>query len=49
MRLCRNVNSHKSKSGSKMGHVGSKAKLLGQIMKKNSVYTQEGTVLIKSL
>ena len=48
MKLCQNVNSHKSKSSLKLGHVGSKTRSLGQIIKKKSVYTQEGTVLIKS-
>ena len=34
MKLCQNVNSHKSKSSSKLGHVGLKTMSLGQIMKK---------------
>ena len=29
MKLCQNVNSHKSRSSSKLGHVGSKIRLLG--------------------
>ena len=34
VKLCQNVNSHKSKSSTKLGHVGSNTRLLGQIMKK---------------
>ena len=38
MKLCQNVNSYKSRSNLKLGHVGSKTRSLGQIMKK-PVYT----------
>ena len=48
MKLCQTVNFHKSKSSSKLGHVGSKTRPIGQIMKNNLVNTQEGTVLIES-
>ena len=37
-----------SRSGSKLGHVGSKARSLGLILKKkNLVYTLQGTVVIQ--
>ena len=32
MKLCQNVNSHECKSSTKLGHVGSNTRLLGQIM-----------------
>ena len=32
MKLCLNDNYHKSKSSSKLGHVGSKTRSLGQIL-----------------
>ena len=32
MKFCQNINSHKSKSSSKLGHVGSKTRSLRQIM-----------------
>ena len=34
MKLCQNFNSHKPKSSLKLGHVGSKIRSLGQIIKK---------------
>ena len=34
MKLCQTINRHKSRSNSKVGHVGSKTRSLGQIMKK---------------
>ena len=37
-----------SRSSLKLGHVGSKARSLGQIFEKKLVYTLEGTVLIQS-
>ena len=37
-----------SRSSSKLGHVGSKIRSLGQILEKNLVYTLKGTVLIQS-
>ena len=38
-----------SRSSSKLGHVGSKTRSLGQILEKPFLYTLEGTVLIQSL
>ena len=38
MKLCQNVNSHKSRSSPKRVHVGLKTRLLGQIMKKPCVH-----------
>ena len=40
MKLCQTVNSHKPKSNSKLGHVGSKTRLQGQIMKKPCVHSR---------
>ena len=37
-----------SRSSSKLGHIGSKTRSLGQIIEKNLVYTLEGTVVIQS-
>ena len=34
MKLCQNFDSHKSKSSSKLGYVGSETRSLGQIMQK---------------
>ena len=43
MNFCQNVNSYKSKSGSKLGHVGSKTRLLDQIMKKPCVHSRKNS------
>ena len=40
MKLCQNVNSPKTKSGSKLGHVGSKTRSIAQIMKKPCVHSR---------
>ena len=48
MKLCQTVNRHKSRPSSKLGHVGSKTRSLGQIIKKNRVYILEGTILNQS-
>ena len=39
MKLCQNVNSHKSKSSSKLGYDGSKTTSLGQSMKKSCIHS----------
>ena len=40
MKCFQNVNYHKSKSSLKLGHVGSKTRLLGHIMKKHCVHSR---------
>ena len=40
MKLCQNVKYHKFKSSSKLDHVGSKSRSLGQIIKKLCVHSK---------
>ena len=41
MKLCQNVNLYEIRSGSKLGHVGSKTRSLGQILDKHRGHSLE--------
>ena len=40
MKLCQNVNHHKSRSSSKLGHVRSKTRSLGEILEKHCEHSK---------